>query len=114
MTVSNNFVPDRQDISGITNANPGVVTTTEPHGYHNGAYVRLVLPGNFGMQQVNEQVYLITILSPTTFSIGVDTSNFDIFSLGSNDQVPQVVPVGEVALTLINAVRNSGNIIPET
>lgn len=113
MTISNNFIPNRQIIQSITNAYPAVVTTTAPHGYHDGLYVRLVYPIADGMQQIQGQVFLITILSPTTFSIPVDTRNFDSFALNSAEQSPQVIPVGEVALTLVNAVINNDNIVPE-
>lgn len=106
MTIST-WTPLRQEISNITNANPGVVTTVDDHGYLNGLYVRIVLPANFGMQQVNSNIYLITVLSPTTFSIDVDTTTYDAFTLGSSNQVPQVIPVGEVALTLANVERNT-------
>lgn len=113
MSVSAFFLPNRQIIQSITKANPGVVTTTQDHGYDDGLFVRLVLAQNFGMQQVNNQVYQITVLSSNSFSIGADTSNFDSFVDSSSSQDPQVIPVGEVADTLEMAVRNSGNITPE-
>lgn len=113
MTIINQFVPCRQIIQSITNANPGVVTTTAPHGYQNGLYVRLVYPIVDGMQQAQGIVLLITVLSTTTFSIGLDTTNFDSFASNSTQQSPQVIPVGEVATTLVNAVVNNDNIVPE-
>ena len=108
MTSGIPFVPKETIIQSITNANPGVVTTTTNHGYNNGLYVRLVFPANFGMQQVANQVYLITKIDNTSFSINQDTTNFEVFSipLGST-QSPQSIPVGEVATTLINLVKNN-------
>lgn len=114
VTISNNFVPNRQTILSITNANPGVVTTTQANGYHNGLYVRLVIPTADGMQQANGNIYLITIIDSISFSLNADTSNFDSFSPISTSQVAQVIPVGEISATLKNAVENNGNIIPET
>lgn len=116
MTFQNNFNPGSQTITGITNANPGVVTTALPHGYIDGDTVRIVFPpiSNFGMNQVNGNQYIISVLSPNTFSIDQDTTNFDIFALGSNKQVPQVIPMAENAFTLLNAEKNADNIIPET
>jgi hypothetical protein len=114
MTFSNSFVPNGQIIANITNANPGVVTTSIPHGYKNGLYVRLIIPDGFGMIQVNNQMYLITIIDATTFSIDANTTNFDPFiDVMNRVQNPQVIPTGEIALTLINAVVNNDNIIPE-
>lgn len=114
MTISNFFVPNRQTVSNITRANPGVVTTTQDHGYQDGLFVRFYFPVNYGMTQVNGNVYQITVLSPTTFAINADTSNFDVFAVISAVQSPQVIPVGEVANTLNSAVDNNNNIIPET
>lgn len=106
MTIST-WRPLRRSISSITNANPGVVTTSVAHGYFNDAYVRLVLPGNFGMNQVNNQVFKITVLSPTTFSINTNTTSYDAFNASLNtSQVPQVIPVAETANTLKNLEQN--------
>lgn len=115
MTFPNNFIPSAQTITAITNANPGVVTTALAHGYASDEYIRIVFPptSNFGMSQVNNVVFLITVLSPTTFSINTDTTNYDVFAIGSNKQVPQVIPVAEVALTLTGVEKNNLNIIPE-
>ena len=113
MTFTNSFVPNGQIIQSITNSNPGIVTTTTPHGYRNGLYVRLFLPEGFGMKQVNNQVYLITVLTNSSFAIDTDTSSFDAFTLLPSTQKPQVIPVGEVALTLNNVLVNNDNIIPE-
>jgi len=64
-------------------------------------------PSLFGMTQVNGQIYLITVLSPNTFSLNSDTSNFDSFIALTNPQSPQVIPMAEVATTLQNAVQNT-------
>lgn len=82
----------------------------QPHGYKPGLYVRIDMqpkPALFGMTQVSGQVYLITPLSPTTFSLNADTSNFDAFIPITMPQAPQVIPVGEVAFTLKNAEMNT-------
>jgi hypothetical protein len=113
MTIANFFVPNRQTVSDISRTNPGVVTTTQNHGYDSGLFVRFYFPVNFGMTQVNGKIYEITVLSPTTFEIDVDTTNFDTFAILSPAQTPQVIPVGEVSSTLTMAVDNNENIIPE-
>lgn len=109
-----NFTPAAQIITSITQADPGVVTTQNPHHYSDGLYVRLVIPKEDGMEEANNQTYLITVLSPTTFSLNTNTSNFTSFAPISLQQSAQVIPGGEVALTLLNAERNAYNIIPET
>lgn len=113
-SIINQFVPNRQQVSAITNANPAVVTTTQPHGYLTGLSIRFYFPVNFGMMQLNGNIYQIIVLSPTTFSLNVDSTNFDVFSNSSTTQVPEVIPVGEDAFSLKQAVVNNKNIIPET
>lgn len=68
-------------ISGITRANPGVVTTTAAHGFVTGD--KIYLKGIGGMTQVNDLAFTITVLSTTTFSIGVNTSTYGTFTAGS-------------------------------
>lgn len=60
-------------ITGITAANPAVVTTTNPHGLQTGDQV--VITGVVGTMgpAINGITFLITVLSPTTFSIPVNT-----------------------------------------
>ena len=114
MTIANFFVPNRQTVANVTRSNPGVVTTTQASGYMNGLFVRFYFPVSFGMNQLNQNIYEVTVLSPTTFAIDVDTSNFDSFTVLSASQTAQVIPVGEVSNIISEAVMNNRNIIPET
>jgi hypothetical protein len=61
-------------ISGITQANPGVVTTTASHGYTTGD--RIYIANVVGMVDVNNRLFSITVLTATTFSLGIDTSGY--------------------------------------
>lgn len=61
-------------ITGITNANPGVVTTNLNHGLVTGQ-ANVDIAGVVGMTGVNGGPYTVTVLSPTTFSFGVDTTS---------------------------------------
>ena len=66
-------------ISTITNANPAVVVTTTNNQYIDGMIIRLNIPKGFGMQQANQQQGEITVLSDTSFSIDIDTTQMDPF-----------------------------------
>ncbi len=104
------WAPTSRIITDITRANPGVVTTSQSHGFLDGLYVRIDMqpkPSLFGMTQVSGKIYLITVLSATTFSINENTSNFDTFIAITDPQAPQAIPVGEVATTLQNLERNT-------
>lgn len=112
-SIANFFVPNRQQVSAITNADPAVVTTTQDHGYETGLCVRFYFPLDVGMNLLNGEIVKVTKIDDTSFSIGVDTTNFDSFSPVGSSQVPQVIPLAEVASSLTQAVTNNDNIIPE-
>lgn len=114
MSISNSFVPNRQQVSAITNANPAVVTTTEVNGYETGLYIRFFFPLDVGMNNLDGKVFKITVIDDTNFSIPIDSRFFDVFSPVGSVQVPEVIPVGEVSEILSMAAKNNENIIPET
>lgn len=69
------------EISAITKASPGVVTTGAAHGYTNGDVVYLSVQG---MYQVDGKVVRISAASGSVFTLeGVDTTLFDTFSSGT-------------------------------
>jgi hypothetical protein len=101
------FQPGIRIITAITNGNPAVVTTSQNHLYVNGMIVRLDIPTGFGMSQANQQFGEITILTPTTFSITINTNGMDPFVvLASPAQAAISVPFAEDALQLYAAVQN--------
>lgn len=65
-------------VTGVTQANPGVVTTNLNHGYSTGQVVTItgVTPSAYN------GTYTITVLSNKTFSIGVNTTSFAAYSSG--------------------------------
>ncbi len=67
-------------ITGITKANPGVVTSTA-HGLANGTYVLLSVQG---MYQLDNKVVRVANQTANTFELeGIDTTNFETFSSGN-------------------------------
>jgi hypothetical protein len=104
------FQPSMRIISAITNSFPAVVTTTFAHQYITGTIVRLDIPPLFGMQQANQAFGPISVTSPTTFSIPIDTTYYDPFSPSSeypySQQYAQAVPFAESNGMLTAAVQN--------
>lgn len=99
-------------ITAITNANPASVTTSFAHQYKNGLIVRLDIPEACGMQQINGMTGAIVVTSPTTFNFAADSTQFTPFAIPVSPppQVnicAQVVPVGEINETLVNATQNT-------
>lgn len=71
-----------QAISGITKANPAVVTSAVPHGLSTGNEV--VVSGVLGMTEVNSRNFRVTVLSSTTFSLqNIDGTNVDSSGYGT-------------------------------
>jgi hypothetical protein len=93
------WTPDSIAITAITNANPAVVTTASNHGFSSGFNVRVFYPYTtsnvFGMPQINGLQGTIAVLSPTTFSISIDTTKFDMFSIGATTEKPQAIPISQ-------------------
>lgn len=104
------YQPAMRLISAISNGNPAVVTTTFNHNYITGTIVRLDIPPADGMQPLNGELFPITVTSPTTFTIPIDTTNLGPFAIPDVsyhiNTAAQVVPVGEISSTLTAATVN--------
>jgi len=105
------FVPARKVISNITNAARAVVTTTVPHDYVTGEYVRIHMPLTSGMVQIAQQYAPIEIIDDTNFYIDIDTRTYAPFvaQVEPYFQKPQCIAIGSVNDTLRGAVHNSLN-----
>ena len=68
-------------ISGITQANPAVVTTSAAHGFVNGDSVEIT--GVVGMIEVNNGVYTVANKTSTTFELsGINSTAYTAYSSG--------------------------------
>lgn len=77
-------------VTNITQANPGVVTTSASHGYTTGDEV--ILSGIVGMEELNGRQVTVTVLSTTTFSIGIDTTSYTAYtSGGESSEIYEIV-----------------------
>jgi hypothetical protein len=102
------FQPSMRIIAAISNSFPAVVTTTFNNQYLSGTIVRLYVPFGFGMVQANGLQGTIAVINPTQFSINIDTTFFDPFTIpiGANQEA-QVVPIAEQNNILTAAVQNA-------
>jgi hypothetical protein len=92
----------------------GLITsfeTSQPHLYQTGLTVRVVIPRYFGQEQLNGYVAPITVTSPTTFTMDLNSSTFNPAEAPPNpymyNSFPHVVPVGEVNSQLSQATHNT-------
>jgi hypothetical protein len=101
------YYPQSTVITGITQANPMVVTTATAHGLTVGQVVRLRVPAALGMVQANNLQGLITAVTATTMTFGIvplsnnpgiDSTAFTAFAWPTVASLPftpaQVVPIG--------------------
>ena len=87
-------------ITGITKANPGVVTSTA-HGYANGDYVTLTIQG---MWQLDQVVCRVANVAANTFELeGIDTTAYDTFTSGT----AQLITFG-TTLSSVSDINVSG------
>jgi hypothetical protein len=105
------FAPAMRVISSITLSNPAVITTTVDHLYIDGTIARIDIPSpSLGMPEINQLVGTITVLTPNTFAISIDTTYFTPFTAPTTYppkyQDGQCVPIGEVNSILNAAVQN--------
>jgi hypothetical protein len=75
------------NLSAVTKANPGVVTTRQPHSLSTGDTVTFSKVG--GMTNLNGNTYTVTVITPTTFSIGVNTTSFGTYTNLGEARIPE-------------------------
>lgn len=105
------FFPQRVLITGITQACPGVVTCASNHNLSNGQIVRLNIPKAYGMQQLNNVLVQVSIISALTFSIqssqvpnfnNINTTNYQAFVNAGTGTPAAFISVGSGPTPLMN------------
>lgn len=100
------FYPRARYITAITAANPAVITLSVAHSFTVGEKVRIIVPNNFGMTQLNNYLATITAVSyaNNTITIDADSSAMTAFAFPTSavaalgTTFAQVIPVGEAAI----------------
>lgn len=109
------FGPRRMYITGMTAANPMVVTTSERHAFQVGGLVRLSVPTGFGMVQADDLIGTVTAVThvagaASTFTLNIDSSGFTAFAFPASADVPfthaYALPVGDDATVLVDSIAN--------
>lgn len=68
-------------ITGATNANPCVITS-DAHGLTTGD--QIIISGVSGMTQLNGNTYTVTVLTANTFSIGINSTGYGVYTGGGS------------------------------
>ena len=96
------------EISGITRANPGIVTTMVPHGLANGDHVWI--DGAAGMSEINGRRFTVAGAAATTFELSnTDTSTWDGWTSGGTVArfYTLATPYASVDLPLLKFVQSA-------
>ena len=109
------YQPAMREIAAIAKGQVTTITTTFNHNYQDGLIVRIDIPLNYGMAQLNGQQGQLTRIDATQFSIPINSLRYDTFVIpATTPQSPQVIPIGEDSLQVWQATRNvlPNNILP--
>jgi hypothetical protein len=109
----NQWFPRNHFVTGITAANPAVITTATAHGYVAGEYIRVKCPAVFGMTEIDGLQTKIASVTSTTITTDIDASGFTAFAWPATTALPmsfaEVNPIGETATILTQAEINNGS-----
>jgi hypothetical protein len=107
------YSPYRRWITGITAANPAVITVSVAHNYLVGDKIVVHNPdANFGMPEIDGLSATITAVTASTITTDIDSSAFTAFAFPTSAvaaagvSFPHVTNVGEVATKLTSSLTN--------
>lgn len=99
------YYPAHRYITAITAASSAVITLSVTHGFTAGQAVRIKVPSDWGMSEIDGLIGNITAVNTTTntITVDIDSSAFSAFAYpssataGAGVDFPLVVPVGMTA-----------------
>lgn len=98
------FTDFQNDITSSSVANPTVITCPEPHGLVTGNTI--AINGHVGSTPSINGKYIVTVTSPTTFTIPVNVTGG-----GTDGTWQQIQPDAAVTLSVIQAATSSQDLI---
>ena len=107
------YNPSKYLITGITGANPAVITTSVAHDYEVGDRIRVYCPAAFGMVEIDGLEANITAVTASTITTDINSAAFTAFAFPTSAVAaagvsqPHIVPIGETATKLTSAMDNT-------
>lgn len=97
------YQPSRFQISNITLGVTTIVTSINDINYVIGQEVKVLVPQGYGCQQINGIAgYVLSLPASNQCEISINSASFDPFLPISLPQVPQIIPIGNIANGQIN------------
>ena len=90
-------IPSALEITAISQSSPMTITVqvdnavSQVNTYIVGMAVKLFVPYNFGMFQANNLVGTITAISGSVFTLNLDSSQFDQFTIPLTGEQPATI-----------------------
>jgi hypothetical protein len=97
------YYANRTNVTGITQANPAVVTDVG-HGLATGTRINIV--NVTGMIEVNTNTYVVTKLTADTYEINVDSTSFTPYVSGGTTGTSKYWVVLSIAVKVISGIDN--------
>lgn len=98
------YQPSRFVLSGITRGRLTTAITTENHNYVVGQQVRFIIPGSFGIYQLNNRFgYVVSLPSTTQVEVDIDSSKMDAYIASAATTVAQILAIGDCNTGQTNA-----------
>lgn len=107
-----NIISPFGTVTGISNANPCQITTQNPHGLSTG--MKAGLGGIFQPFQLMQESFIVTVTGANTFTIPIDTTEFNPFSgtcLWYQNPVQFQLNFNQVSQKDINLQANANSIL---
>jgi len=102
--------PAMRIINTIGQGEITTITTSFAHLYKTGLIVRIVIPRYFGMPEINNLYAPITVISPTEFTMPINSIGFAPLTVPTSAieyrSVPQCIPMAEINSQLDQAEHN--------
>lgn len=106
------YQPSRFEITDIEKGLTTIVTTSDANNYVIGQEVRLLVPPEFGMYQINGQQGLVVSLpADDKVEITIDSRFYDDYIVATSNNVPQIVAIGDFNSGIISS---TGRVISST
>lgn len=98
-------------IDDITRGSNTTVTTTDDHDFVIGQVVRLIIPQEFGIRQLNGlQGIVISLPADNEVLVNIDSRFMNNFISSSGGTQPQILPIGDENSGQINSSGRVNNL----
>lgn len=103
------FYPSKNQITAITQAETAVLSLSDTNDLTLGQVVRVLVPSEYGMHQINKQEGSIVAVSSSSITLNINSSQYDPFSAPVSPLTPAlIIPIGmQATLSYANSLDDA-------